>query len=577
MSAQAAVARALCSAFADAGVRHVVVSPGSRSTPFVLAAHAEARLTLHDLVDERVASFVALGVARASGLPALMITTSGSAPAHALPAMLEAERARLPLIVLSADRPARLHACGANQTLDQHDLFGRHLRCALNVPETPTELAPHALQGAMRVAARIAVQLVAKSLAPVAGPVHLNAPAHKALEPPLDAELPTPRAAPRFFSGRVAPSEAAVEALASELSKARRGLLIAGPAPQPTPALAAQVRDVCRAFGLVLAVESCSGLRFAPELADLPRLDHADAFYRRPAARRDHAPDVVLGLHAPPVSRGLGELLALGGGRHLAIEQGEPPDPTSSLDVWVDADPSLTLEALLRMESSAPDPDPAFQRACVSYDEAWTRGAIRLLDQAGDALTPQAVLREVARSADGLWLGLGNGLTVRRADDWIPIDAKLARVLHQRGLSGIDGLLSGAAGAALVADAPICFVLGDVAFRHDVAGLAAAAQVRTPLVLLVLDDDGGRIFDQLPLGARADLADAMPHFRTPGPSEAGLAAAHFGLPFFAPTSRADLREALATAYAHQGASVILARVDAEIAARLDRAAREPRA
>ncbi|NOY92661.1 MAG: hypothetical protein GXP55_15845, partial [Deltaproteobacteria bacterium] len=189
MSAQASVARALLSAFADSGVEHVVSSPGSRSTPFVIAAAREPRLRLHDLVDERVAAFFCLGIARVTGRPAILLTTSGSAPAHALPALLEAEYAGLPLVVVSANRPARLQACGANQTVEQRDLFGRHVRLALSLPEIA---GVSQADRAMRVAARQAAQLVAASVRGGGGPVHLDAPADKSLDPPLAVELPEP-------------------------------------------------------------------------------------------------------------------------------------------------------------------------------------------------------------------------------------------------------------------------------------------------------------------------------------------------------------------------------------------------
>ena len=185
MSAQAAVARALFSAFADSGVEHVVLSPGSRSTPFVLAAAQEPRLRLHDHVDERVAAFFCLGIARVTGRPALMLTTSGSAPAHALPAVLEAERAGLPLIVVSADRPARLQECGANQTVDQRDLFGRHVRLSLSLPEARVAQGEGDVQRMMRVVARQAVQLVAASLRDGAGPVHLTGSRELPLKNPI--------------------------------------------------------------------------------------------------------------------------------------------------------------------------------------------------------------------------------------------------------------------------------------------------------------------------------------------------------------------------------------------------------
>jgi len=566
LSVQASVARALVSAFADSGVEHVVLSPGSRSTPFVIAAAREPRLRLHDLVDERVAAFFCLGIARVTGRPAILLTTSGSAPAHAFPAVLEAERAGLPLVVVSANRPARLQACGANQTLEQRDLFGRHVRLALSLPE-----GVGASQGgrAMRVAARLAAQLVAGSLRAGGGPVHLDAPADKSLEPPLAVELPEPPRAPQVFVPLAGPTDAALEALASSLREARRGLLLVGPGTQPGAPLAGLVRDLCRAFGLTLAAESTSGLRFCPELRDSSRVLHADALYRDPELRRELAPDVVLTLHQFPVSRGLTELLREGSVRHLAVARRGFPDPEASLRLLVEAEPAAVLRGLLERAPTRMKCDQEFHARLMARDAEFTARARALLDREGDTLTPQGVLCDVATCAPGLALGLGNGLSVRRADDWIPEHADVERVLHQRGLSGIDGGVASASGAAMASAGLSGLVLGDVAFRHDVGGLAAAAQLETPLAVVVIDDGGGRIFEQLPIAAREDLADTMAHFTTPGPSGAVQAAALFGLPCATPRTRSELRAALCGSMARAGASVILAQVDPALASRLD--------
>ena len=569
MSAQAAVARALFSAFADSGVEHVVLSPGSRSTPFVLAAAQEPRLRLHDHVDERVAAFFCLGIARVTGRPALMLTTSGSAPAHALPAVLEAERAGLPLIVVSADRPARLQECGANQTVDQRDLFGRHVRLSLSLPEARVAQGEGDVQRMMRVVARQAAQLVAASLRDGAGPVHLNAPVDKRLEPALGVVLPEPPVAPRLFLAQASPTDAALDALASSLAGARRALLLAGPGTQPAEPLAAPVAQICAAFGLTLVTESTSGLFFAPELGDTPRLSHADALYRDASVRRTLAPDCILALNQFPVSQGIAELLRAGKTRHLAIARHGMPDAEASLELLIEADPAAVLPGLLERAPAVLARDEAFHRELRVRDAVLTKRAESSLAEVGETLTPQGVLRDVAACTRGLALGLGNGLSVRRADDWLLHGSDVSCVLHQRGLSGIDGGVSGAAGSALALGRPMAFVLGDVAFRHDLGGLAAAARLATPLVLVVVDDGGGRIFDELPIASRPDLAHALTHFTTPGPSRAEQAAALFELPFAAPSTRTELRAALARAMDHAGASLILAAVDPALASRLD--------
>ncbi|MCA9529617.1 MAG: 2-succinyl-5-enolpyruvyl-6-hydroxy-3-cyclohexene-1-carboxylate synthase, partial [Myxococcales bacterium] len=187
-SVQAEWARVLLGALRRAGVRDVVISPGSRSTPFVLAADAEPGLRCHDVIDEREAGFFALGQARVTGVPSLLLCTSGTAAAHYYPAVIEASSAQVPLLVLSADRPPELHGSGANQTIDQTRLFGVHVRRFIELGAAPAPGYPDLDARAFAALCRSAAQAVAAAKGPPAGAVHLNAPARKPLEPPAPEE-----------------------------------------------------------------------------------------------------------------------------------------------------------------------------------------------------------------------------------------------------------------------------------------------------------------------------------------------------------------------------------------------------
>ncbi|MEM6795895.1 MAG: thiamine pyrophosphate-binding protein, partial [Acidobacteriota bacterium] len=228
---QLAWARLLVSAFADAGVRHVVLSPGSRSTPFVLAASGEERLAIHDVIDERAAGFFALGQARESGVPSLLLCTSGTAAAHYLPAVIEAAMASIPMLVLSADRPVELVDCGANQTIDQLKLFGDHARDFVDLGTAS------ARPGALRAARRAAVQAAWTARWPRAGAVHLTP---RPRTPLGAAYVPRPgypvarrgampdRPAPRPSMPGRRPEAAALDRLADACRRTERGLLVAG-------------------------------------------------------------------------------------------------------------------------------------------------------------------------------------------------------------------------------------------------------------------------------------------------------------------------------------------------------------
>ncbi len=258
---QVAWAVALLDAFSGAGVEDVIVSPGSRSTPFVLAAAEHPALRCHDIVDERSAAFYALGRARATGRPSLLLCTSGSAPAHYFPAVIEASAAFVPLLVLSADRPFELHGCGASQTVDQLRLYGDHVRWFVDLG------APEPGEAALLSLRRAAVRAVAESLGPTPGPVHVNARARKPLEPSAEAlaaqtlrgEWPP---VTRVLPTRTLPSDEAVEALGRACLEARDGVIVCGPASVGEREAGGAIRDLARRTGFALLSEATSQVRF---------------------------------------------------------------------------------------------------------------------------------------------------------------------------------------------------------------------------------------------------------------------------------------------------------------------------
>ena len=591
-------ARLLLDSFASAGIRDVVISPGSRSTPFVLAAHRHPDLRCHDIFDERSAGFFALGQAKACGEPSLLMCTSGTAAAHYLPAVMEASLSHTPLVVLSADRPLELHGCGANQTVDQTAIFGGHLRrfAHLGLPD-PTERALRALR-------RIAVQAVASSRAPVPGPVHVNAPARKPLEPPAEleglgqpgepegsGELEGAReleeryrrlvAAPiaRVAEPREMPGEVAVRRTVEVIAGARRGLIVCGPAPIAGEKSAAAIRRLAVFSRMPIAAEAASQVRFAG-VADgpAPMLAFFDPLYRCQAGRERLRPDLVLQLGSAPASTGLlrlfQELAVRGDVRRIVVSPYGWPDPESSAELVIRAEPGAfacaVLEALEAWagRTAAAEAWAAREKQAEVWIEALARADALAreavsgeLSSAGDTLTEGGVARAVlAALPEGALLALGNSLPVRQVDAWCPPGPPALRVFSQRGLSGIDGLVSGAAGAARRSGRPTALLVGDVSFLHDVNGLFAARGLEVPLVVVVVNNDGGRIFEELPLAAAPELADALPHFTMPHGACVEHASALYGHPYLLAESVSALGRELTRALAEPGCTVIEARV-----------------
>lgn len=544
---------ALVRALWAAGVREIVASPGSRSTPFLLAAARHDGLRVHMIVDERSAAFFALGLARTTGRPPCLLCTSGTAPAHYYPAVIEASEASLPLVVLSADRPLALTRAGAPQTTDQTRLYGTHARFFADLGEPdPSETA---LRGLVQTVRR-AVEL---SLGPDAGPVQLDARADKPLEPvpaateaeralatraraAADELTPAGRSWPRVADG-------ALDAVREALLHAERPVLYAGPLPIDAPRDA--ILGLARRAGLTLLAEATSQLRFGPRDGV-----HAADFFDWWLGDAP-APDVVIEVGATPTS-----------GRYLAWLDGAPRVRRFVLGGARFRDPSGTANAVVLGDLAellgAIDVEARREGAFATADE---RASARV--EAAIAAAPfgeAAVVRRArARLGEGALFALGNSLPIRHADRYVRGGGTPLRVLSQRGVNGIDGWIAGAAGAAMATGAPTLAVIGDVTFAHDVGSLAVAARATTPLVLLVLDNGGGRIFEQLPI-ARSDID--MMLFTTPVALDSEAAARAFGVAHAEATDAASLDAALDAALARPGATVLRAVVPPHGAAEL---------
>lgn len=600
-----------------AGVRDVVVSPGSRSTPLALAADAACELRVRFVLDERAAAFFALGQARVTGRPSALVCTSGTAAAHYFPAVIEASMSGVPLIAITADRPWELQGTGASQTIDQTCLFGDFARgfFALGAPE-PAEAA-------LRAVARTAAQAVARALGPAPGPVQINAPFRKPLEPVASPERepwtavweallhagPTRAIAP---ASTLDPT--AIEECARVVARSERGLLVCGPAPAhgDLDAYRREIAALARVTGFPILAEATSQARFglagAPGDAAPVVVSCFDALLRSPAFRRRMPPDAILEIGAPPTSSGYAQLLA----EHprcprVVVASPGWTDPASTAAAILRADlPSFRAALRVHLAGAPEGRGAAWSRALAAADaqaraavedivattppdlaagsaHAYAShpspamtvapGAIAIASPAhaspapaAPSLTEALVARAVIDACPpGSTLVLGNSSPVRDVDTYCPASSKPLRVLHQRGASGIDGLVSGAAGAASVTGDAVTLLLGDLSLVHDIGGLAlarrrspvASSPPVAPLVIVTVNNGGGRIFEQLPIGRVLGAGDVFERcFATPQSVDFAAAAAAFGLPFERASTPADLASALARAHATPGPTLI---------------------
>ena len=494
----------------ESGVAHAVIAPGSRSTPLTLALDRDPGIRTWLHLDERAAAYFALGMARELRAPVAVVTTSGTAAANLHPAIAEASLSRVPLIALTADRPPELREVGANQTIEQTGLFGGHTRWAV---ELPLADGSEALEAYAR---RIAARAAARASDPPAGPVHVNVP----LREPL-VELGWEEALRASSAAAVAvtppPRADAREAAATLLSKAagRKGIFVCGPANSDLPA--GGISALAKALGWPVLADPLSGLRAGTHrLADV--VDAYDALLRAPRFARAAAPEVIVRFGAAPTSKVLNRFLAAqGAAPHLVVDvPGSWRDPDANATRMLRADPAaLCAVAVEAIEARRPGTfsgaadDPARSGALARPDPAWLdlwtranavarralRDAIVDLDEPFEGV-PAAELASTL--PDGATLVVGNSMAVRDVDSFFPATARRLRLVGTRGASGIDGVISTAAGAAAAGAKPVAVLTGDLSFLHDLNGLWPVYRYGLSLLVVLVHNDGGGIFHFLP-------------------------------------------------------------------------------
>jgi 2-succinyl-5-enolpyruvyl-6-hydroxy-3-cyclohexene-1-carboxylate synthase len=560
-------ARLLLASLRQAGVREVVVSPGGRSTPFTWAALSDPGLRCRAIIDERAAAFFAVGHARITGDPVLLICTSGSAAANYYPALVEASEAGVPVVVLTADRGLELQQAAGPQTIDQPGLFGRYARAAFDLG------APDGHPRMLRAVQRLAAQAVLTTRSPLPGPVQLNARARKPLGPEQAADAGGERLreevdtliARGVTAGHApdsGPGPAGLALLADACRAARRGLIVCGPQAPTEAADAADIAALARATGFAVVAEPASQQRFAKGVDPDRWIDGFALLLTGPAFRDAHEPDLVVQVGRPPTATEWGAYLGRWPDtpRHVLAARGWP-DPWSTATAVVSGPIGLAVRALTAavgsQGASAGQQAPSQQAAWAERD-AWldrlrhaNRAAWAAVDHAlaGGFSEGSAVRAVVEAVPDGGVLALGNSLPIREAEMFVPADRRDLIVWAQRGANGIDGLVSGAAGAAAAAGRPTTLLLGDVSLAHDIGGLAAARDAGA-LTIVVLNNGGGRIFERLPMAERLEGHAEFDAWLTPPALDLAAAAAAFGIQY----TRAAHREELDAALRHPARS-----------------------
>jgi 2-succinyl-5-enolpyruvyl-6-hydroxy-3-cyclohexene-1-carboxylate synthase len=591
--------RAFVDELARSGMRAACTSPGSRSAPLTLTLAREPRLRCYSHLDERCAGFFALGLAKASGLPVAVSCTSGTAAAELLPAAIEAREARVPLLLLTADRPPELRENGAGQAIDQLKLYGDAVKWFFDVGTH--EATPQRLRWMRTLACRT----YAATLKGRPGVVHLNFPLREPLvtdEPLPDDTSARPGSAPYVrrrplttrewghFGG-----EEDLDVLREITSGARRGVIVAGRDERvfagwsPGEAAAA----FAAAVGWPLLADPMSGAR-----TGAAAVAHYDALLRDEDFLAAVEPDLVLRVGDLPVSKPLRSWLAgLQDVRQIALDREAAwQDPDSVLSDSLALDPAALLGPLAK--AGPPSADDDWLATWRSGDEQAAEAILGVLDE--DALNEPRVAFELgALLPQEATLFVASSMPVRDIETFWPVRDDPPRVLCNRGANGIDGIVSSAFGAAAAERSPVVLLIGDVALAHDIGGLLAARRLQLRLTIVLLDNGGGGIFDFLPVaenelarelerverrapdatertasellaagGAASDIYTR--HIATPTDLDFADAARLYGLTHEHAENVSEFRAALERALAREVSSIVEVRSDRESNVRLHR-------
>ena len=535
--------RAFCDELARCGMEHACTAPGSRNTPLVLSLVRDGRIRCWSHLDERCAGFFALGAAKRSGRPVAVTCTSGTAAANLASSVIEARHARVPLIVLTADRPPELREVGAGQTIDQVKLYGDAVKWFFEVGvDTAT---PESLRWIRTLACR--AYWTAAQGPP--GPVHLNFPLREPLV--LEDDGPLPEDASGRDGNRPYVTFDAPPPSVRNAGRHPFGRIVIVAGAERDPAAANELADFAARAGIPLLADPLSGSRHGAGA-----IAHYDLLLRDPQFAETHRPEFVIRTGDLPTSKPLRAWLAGLDAAQIAVDPDLAwHDPNAVTGLRVHAPTRALLDGL-----RAGDVIPADPEWLASWRAADDAAAEALTTALGDELSEPLVAKSLGEWLDArATLYVASSMPIRDVELYVPAREDGPRVLSNRGANGIDGTVSSAFGAAAAGDGPVVLLIGDVALAHDIGGLLAARRLKLPLTIVLLNNDGGGIFHFLPVSGETDAFEE--HVATPHGLDFAHAASLYGCAFHRPNTLAELHKALKGSIAGTATTIIEVHTD----------------
>ena len=490
------------------GVKYACISPGSRSTPLTISFSKQKKIKCFVHIDERVSGFFTMGLAKATNTPVAVVTTSGTATAELYPAIIEAYQQRIPLIICTADRPPEMINTGANQTIIQWNLYKNHIRWFKNVGiPYLTERKFSYLKKVTHKAFKISSHLNK-------GPVHLNFPFRKPLEPDtftdeIDEELFNEIYKPISISSKSIKqiesrkkSKKIIDIISEKISGSQNGLIITGPLDY-NPTLISKIKLLSKITGYPILADGISQLRFNNKKSDKNICVNYDTILRSEEFKKNYVPEIIIQFGRTPTSTILEDYLTISDHKRFIInEYGDLFDPSGKTKRAIQFDPVLFCESLiekLQANYAARENNnwlKDFQKADALVEEIKNQQLKKL----GLKYEPKVIWELFNILPNNSNLMIGNSLPVRDFDWFCGKIGINIKTFYNRGASGIDGITSTALGIASKIN-PLILLTGDLSFLHDSNALMAAKKLAIPLIVVIINNNGGGIFNALPIAS----------------------------------------------------------------------------
>ncbi len=544
------------SRLADLGVKYVCISPGSRSTPLTMAASSIKKLRSFVHIDERSSAFFALGLAEASGKPVVIITTSGTASAELYPAIIEAYQQRTSLIVCTADRPPELIGRGANQTINQHNLYSNHIRYFKDTG------LPGPSASAIRRIRKYAGEAFIFS---AGGPVHINFPFRKPLEPDSFTDELNERTLmligahkareTKVLTKEIRPGRNTYKEILRAVNDAENGLILAGPMKYDRDTKK-QLLGLAEKLNYPVIADSCSQLRYGNSSKNI--LINYEAFLRNGKFVNEHRPDVIFHFGRTPSSRAveswIGEIPAK---RYIINEHGDIFDPWNNASGVCKSSPSLFCRMLI--EDTETTNSRAFLDRYIKADDSAGKVKAELL--AKSSVSDECILipEIINNLPDNSHLMISNSLPVRDLDYFSPQTEKNIIIHSNRGASGIDGILSTSLGISKALNKPAALITGDMAFCYDFTALLTALKYNIPMVVILINNNGGAIFGMLPISSYGKKF--KDYFVNPHNLNFGAIIKGFNAGYRLIENREDLKNSMTSAFKEKRITVLEIKTD----------------